>query len=116
MRGVGTRCGASRPPWRSRRYASHSTARGAQLPQPGYARGVSDYYDLLLAVDLRPDLPVAVLDELRWHLGLTESAPAMLAAADFEGWGGAWRVFEGGVESHGFDGADTATWYGALAE
>lgn len=35
-------------------------------------RGVSDYYTLFLAVDLPPDLPEPVLQELRWLVGQDE--------------------------------------------
>ena len=69
---------------------------------------VSDYHDLFLAVDLRPDLPGPFLDELGWHLGLTDTAPPIHTAAEFEYWGGAWQVFAGPQESHAFAGADTS--------
>ena len=36
---------------------------------------MGDWYDVILTVDLRPDVPAAELAELRWHLGLGERPP-----------------------------------------
>ncbi|GAA2752866.1 hypothetical protein [Kitasatospora cinereorecta] len=68
---------------------------------------MSDFYDLFLAVDLRPDVPEPVLQELRWLLGQAEMPP-VLQSADWESHGGFWRVFDGGEASHSFDGVDTS--------
>lgn len=68
---------------------------------------MSDYYDLFLTVDLAPDVPEAVLRELRWLLGQGDM-PAELTSTDWESWGGAWQAFEGGSASHAFDGADVS--------
>ncbi|MDQ1012966.1 hypothetical protein QFZ82_007451 [Streptomyces sp. V4I23] len=69
---------------------------------------MSDYYDLFLAVDLAPEVPEPVLQELRWHLGLTDSEPDVHAATDWAVREGPWQVFGGGEASYGFDGADAA--------
>lgn len=68
---------------------------------------VSDYYDLFLAVDLPPDLPEPVLQELRWLLG-QEEMPAELKSTDWESWGGPFQALAGGLASHSFDGADVS--------
>jgi hypothetical protein len=64
---------------------------------------VSDYCDLFLAVDLPPDLPEPVLQELKWLMGQAEM-PAEMKSTDWESWGGPWRAFAGGSASHSFDG------------
>jgi hypothetical protein len=68
---------------------------------------VSDYYDLFLAVDLPPDLPEPVLQELRWLMGQAEM-PAELKSADWESFGGPCQTFGAGSASHSFDGADVS--------
>ncbi|MGW2741164.1 hypothetical protein [Streptomyces sp. NPDC001450] len=68
---------------------------------------MSDYYDLFLAVDLRPDLPEAFLRELAWLVGRADPPPAF-ESADWAVWGEPWQVLAGGEASHSFDGADTS--------
>ncbi|MFE9393565.1 hypothetical protein [Streptomyces sp. NPDC006784] len=68
---------------------------------------MSDYHDLFLAVDLRPDLPEPVLAELRWLLGQADM-PAQLTSTVWESWGGPWAAFDGGSASHAFGGADVS--------
>ncbi|MFF4037952.1 hypothetical protein [Streptomyces sp. NPDC001816] len=68
---------------------------------------MSDYYDLFLAVDLRPDLPEAFLRELAWLAGRADPPPAF-ESADWALWGDPWQVLAGGEASHSFDGADTS--------
>ncbi|WP_326818348.1 MULTISPECIES: hypothetical protein [unclassified Streptomyces] len=68
---------------------------------------MSDYYDLFLAVDMPPDLPEPVLQELSWLLGQA-NMPTDLKSTDWESWGGPWQAFDGGSASHSFDGADVS--------
>ena len=80
-----------------------------RVPSATVARvpDVSDYYDLFLAVDMPPDLPEPVLQELSWLLGQA-NMPTDLKSTDWESWGGPWQAFDGGSASHSFDGADVS--------
>ncbi|WP_165546591.1 hypothetical protein [Kribbella soli] len=46
---------------------------------------MGDWYDVILTVDLQPDVPPAELAELRWHLGLGDR-PADLTIVAGEPW------------------------------
>ncbi|MFG2391039.1 hypothetical protein ACGFYF_19330 [Streptomyces lavendulae] len=44
---------------------------------------MADVFELMLALDLRPDLPEPELDELRWHLGLGPEPEALRIVTAF---------------------------------
>ena len=58
----------------------------------GMGRSVSLHYELVLSLWLRPDTPAEYVDELRYHLGMTDESPGALELAD--------RVFAGGGDDY----------------
>jgi len=64
---------------------------------------VSLHYEVVFSLFLRDDTPVEVLDELRWHLGVTDEPPAVRALPDVD-----WPALRPQEETGWLPGADVA--------
>ncbi|WP_064741838.1 hypothetical protein [Hamadaea tsunoensis] len=71
---------------------------------------MSDYFDLFLTMELRPDVPEDVLHEIRWHTYLADTPPAGFQSFEPQDWylDNPYPLFSGIDENYYFDGADVA--------